>query len=235
MLKVVTNMISAVTMQTLAEALAIVQKAGLDPECSPPRSNTTPAAPASMDLKLPKMIAGDYEPHFSLKHMFKDVQLGIHMANALDIEIPATTVTAGVMYGALNHGWGDLDYAALFKIYDGAFPHRASSNAGRRSDGRRSESSTYRTVPGVPPRIFRRTATDTSTETRNGESKPMEVVADVPKDAKPAGEAASRCRRKPRRTSRAPWSTKRVARRQARRRTAVQSASAAFFFSPAPK
>jgi hypothetical protein len=39
------------------------------------------------------------------------------MANALDIEIPATTVTAGVMYGALNQGWGDLDYAALFKNY----------------------------------------------------------------------------------------------------------------------
>ena len=39
-------------------------------------------------MKLPKMIAADYEPHFSLKHMFKDVQLGIHMANALDIEVP---------------------------------------------------------------------------------------------------------------------------------------------------
>jgi hypothetical protein len=69
------------------------------------------------DLKLPKMMSGDYEPHFSLKHMFKDVQLGIHMANALDIEIPATTVTAGVMYGALNNGWSDLDYSALFKNY----------------------------------------------------------------------------------------------------------------------
>jgi hypothetical protein len=39
------------------------------------------------------------------------------MANALDIEIPATTVTAGVMYGALNNGWGDLDYSVLFKNY----------------------------------------------------------------------------------------------------------------------
>jgi hypothetical protein len=29
-----------------------------------------------------------------------------------------TTVTAGVMYGALNQGWGDLDYASLFKTYE---------------------------------------------------------------------------------------------------------------------
>jgi len=46
------------------------------------------------------------------------VQLGIHVANALDIEIPATTVTAGVMYGALNQGCGELDYSALYKVYE---------------------------------------------------------------------------------------------------------------------
>jgi len=40
-----------------------------------------------IEAKLPKMIAGDYEPHFSLKHMFKDVQLGIRLANGLNIEI----------------------------------------------------------------------------------------------------------------------------------------------------
>lgn len=116
--KVVTNMIAAVSIQTLSEALAIVQKAGLDPEVLGAALEQNACRSGTMDLKLPKMIAGDYEPHFSLKHMFKDVQLGIHVANALDIEIPATTVTAGVMYGALNQGWGDLDFASLYKIYE---------------------------------------------------------------------------------------------------------------------
>lgn len=125
-LKVVTNMIAAVSIQTLGEALAIVQKAGLDPEVLAAALEQNACRSATMDLKLPKMIAGDYEAHFSLKHMFKDVQLGIHIANALDIEIPATTVTAGVMYGALNQGWGDLDYAALYKIYE---PQPASGTA----------------------------------------------------------------------------------------------------------
>jgi 3-hydroxyisobutyrate dehydrogenase-like beta-hydroxyacid dehydrogenase len=116
--KVVTNMIAAVSIQTLGEALAIVQKAGLDPEVLAAALEQNACRSATMDLKLPKMISADYEAHFSLKHMFKDVQLGIHMANALDIEIPATTVTAGVMYGALNQGWGDLDFSALYKIYE---------------------------------------------------------------------------------------------------------------------
>ncbi len=116
-IKVVTNMISAVTVQVLAEALSIVQKAGLEPELLAAAIEQNACRSGVIDLKLPKMMSGDYEPHFSLKHMFKDVQLGIHMANALDIEIPATTVTAGVMYGALNQGWGDQDFSVLFKNY----------------------------------------------------------------------------------------------------------------------
>jgi len=115
--KVVTNMISAVTVQVLAEALSIVQKAGLEPEVLSAAIEQNACRSGVIDLKLPKMVSGDYDPHFSLKHMFKDVQLGIHMANALDIEIPVTTVTAGVMYGALNQGWADLDFSALYKNY----------------------------------------------------------------------------------------------------------------------
>ena len=115
--KVVTNMISAATVQTLAEGLAIVQKAGLNPEVLAAAIGQNACRSGVIDLKLPAMIAGDYAPHFSLKHMFKDVQLGIQMANWLDLEIPVTTVTAGVMFGALNHGWGDLDFSALYKVY----------------------------------------------------------------------------------------------------------------------
>ncbi len=126
-LKVVTNMIAAVSIQTLGEALAIVQKAGLDPEVLAAALEQNACRSGTMDLKLPKMIAGDYDAHFSLKHMFKDVQLGIHIANALDIEIPATTVTAGVMYGALNQGWGDLDFSSLYKIYEPQVAGGASS------------------------------------------------------------------------------------------------------------
>jgi 3-hydroxyisobutyrate dehydrogenase-like beta-hydroxyacid dehydrogenase len=156
-LKVVTNMIAAVSIQTLGEALAIVQKAGLDPEVLAAALEQNACRSPTMDLKLPKMIAGDYDPHFSLKHMFKDVQLGIHIANALDIEIPATTVTAGVMYGALNQGWGDLDYAALYKIYEpqspgGATPEELQSGYAQIEDLDAKEVHYPETKIPAPPR-----------------------------------------------------------------------------------
>ena len=90
-LKVVTNMIAAVSIQTLGEALAIVQKAGLDPEVLAAALEQNACRSATMDMKLPKMIAGDYDAHFSLKHMFKDVQLGIELANKLELDVPATS------------------------------------------------------------------------------------------------------------------------------------------------
>lgn len=122
MLKVATNLITAVTTQTLAEALAITRKAGINPEAFAAVLEHNACRSGVVELKMPKMVTGDFEPHFSLKHMFKDVQLGIHIANSLDLEVPATTVTAGVMYGALNNGWADLDFSSVFKIYDGTMP-----------------------------------------------------------------------------------------------------------------
>ena len=128
-----------------------MQKAGIDPEVLGLALEQNAARSGAMDLKLPMMIEGDYEPHFSLKHMFKDVQLGIHMANALDLEVPATTVTAGVMYGALNHGWADLDFSAIFKVYEPQLSGRnpALPAALPPRDPPRAESKPYRAEPIV--------------------------------------------------------------------------------------
>ena len=175
-LKVATNMITAVTTQTLAEALALVMKAGLSPATFATAIENNACRSGTTDIKLPKMATGDYEPHFSLKHMFKDVQLAIHMANALDIEVPATTVTAGVMYGALNHGWSELDFASVFKLYDGAFPMRKAEPPAQ-IEAPRSKSPAAEATAAKPE------------EKPDGETKPMEVVSDVPRNAKPAGDA----------------------------------------------
>jgi len=166
--KVVTNMIAAVSIQTLAEALALAKKAGVDPEMFAAALEQNACRSGTMGLKLPKMMNGDFEPHFSLKHMFKDVQLGIHLANTLGVEIPATTVTAGVMYGALNHGWADLDFASIYKIYandPGASPNEPA------------------TTPTHDASMIE-AHTRLADEADNGT---LEVVEQVPANAQPAG------------------------------------------------
>jgi 3-hydroxyisobutyrate dehydrogenase-like beta-hydroxyacid dehydrogenase len=115
--KVATNMIAAVTVQTLAEAYAIVKDSGIDPLLLAEALKHHGVRSDVTDAKLAKILQRDYEPHFSLKNMFKDVQLGIHIANSLDIDLPASTTTAGVMYGGLTRGWADEDFSVLARSY----------------------------------------------------------------------------------------------------------------------
>lgn len=115
-IKVVTNMISAATNQSLAESLAIVKKAGLDPNVLAEALHHNAARSGVIDLKLPKMIEGNFEPHFALKHMLKDVKLGIHLAEQLGVSTPAAVSVAGAMTQATKHGWDNLDFSAVAKL-----------------------------------------------------------------------------------------------------------------------
>jgi 3-hydroxyisobutyrate dehydrogenase-like beta-hydroxyacid dehydrogenase len=122
-IKIATNLISAATVQVLAEAVALTVKAGIPAEALAQAIEQNAMRSGVTDLKLPKMIAGDYDPHFSLKHMFKDVQLGVQLANQMGLDLPATTTVAGTLNRGLRQGWGDLDYAAVSKQFeDGAAP-----------------------------------------------------------------------------------------------------------------
>lgn len=118
--KIATNMMAAATVQTLAEALALVGRRGVSAETFANVIEHHGTRSALIDLKLPQMIHGDFAPHFSVKHMFKDVQLGIQMANGVGLDIPATTATASALYGCINSGWEDLDFSVLTRSYAAA-------------------------------------------------------------------------------------------------------------------
>jgi 3-hydroxyisobutyrate dehydrogenase-like beta-hydroxyacid dehydrogenase len=119
--KIATNLISAATVQVLAEAMALTVKAGVPAAALVQAIEQNAMRSGVTDLKLPKMIARDFEPHFSLKHMFKDVQLGVQLANHMGLDLPATTTVAGTLNNGLRRGWGELDYAAVAKQFeDGA-------------------------------------------------------------------------------------------------------------------
>ena len=91
--KVATNMISAVTVQTLAEAYAIVRDPGIDPQA------------LAEALKHHAVRSGDHRREaaedarraitsriFRSSTCSRMSSLGIHIANSLDIDLPATTI-----------------------------------------------------------------------------------------------------------------------------------------------
>src|SRR5690606_33812739 len=69
------------------------------------------------EMKSPGMIADDFDPRFSLKHMFKDVQIALAMAEEFGVELPETAAYAGSAMSGLQKGWGELDFSSVAKHY----------------------------------------------------------------------------------------------------------------------
>ncbi len=117
LVKVATNMISAVSIQALSEALALVEKSGIPPQFLASALDYNGCRSGVMELKLPKMLEADYEPHFSLKHMLKDVQFGLALAKNLGLELPACATTRKAMADAVTEGHGNEDFAVIHKLH----------------------------------------------------------------------------------------------------------------------
>lgn len=116
-IKLATNMISAATVEVLSEALGLVTAAGIDPAKLAEAIGQNACGSTLTSVKLPTMIARDYETHFSLKHMFKDAQYALSLGKRLGMEMPALATTASVMFRAIQKGHGEEDYSVLAAKY----------------------------------------------------------------------------------------------------------------------
>src|SRR4051812_20393291 len=171
--KVATNMITAASVQAAAEALALISKSGLSAEKFVAAMKNNGSNSATLDMKLPMMMEGNFEPHFSVKHMLKDVVIATRLARNFGIEFGATDASRHGLTEEMRQGRGDDDYASLFRQY---FP--AGAAAGAASNGEEEQ-----------PKL-----------TGMDEAKPsepeevpvaVETKAEVPSEAKPMGEVVA--------------------------------------------
>jgi len=125
LVKIATNLVSAATVQVLSEALALLDKADVPLETFIKAIELNAVNSVTAQLKMPLMLTCEFNPHFALKHMLKDVNLGLTEAKACNISLPATHAVAESMRQAVASGWGDLDLAAVSKNY--AFPAKVKS------------------------------------------------------------------------------------------------------------
>jgi 3-hydroxyisobutyrate dehydrogenase-like beta-hydroxyacid dehydrogenase len=112
-LKIATNLISAAVVEAVAEALAITKSQGIAPEklleALVPNANCSPL----ITMKLPAMISGSHEPHFSLKNMLKDARYAQALAKEKELPTPVLDATAKAMDKAVKAGHAEQDYAVV--------------------------------------------------------------------------------------------------------------------------
>lgn len=113
LIKIATNMISAATVGILSEAYGLVEAAGVNPERLVEALQGNACCSPLVAMKLPGILARDYEPHFSLKNMFKDAQYALALGKQLGVPQPVLSTTASVMYRSIQEGRGESDYSVI--------------------------------------------------------------------------------------------------------------------------
>lgn len=115
--KLATNLISACTVQALAEALAIATRHGVSPDDLIEAVSLNASASVLAGMKLPTMAVGNFETHFSLANMGKDSRYMLALAESAGLDTPAIAAVSKRMGELSDQGLGDLDFSAVAKPY----------------------------------------------------------------------------------------------------------------------
>lgn len=117
-LKIATNLVTAVIVEALAEAVAITRACGVPAEKLLEALESNANYSTLIGMKLPTMISGDYEAHFSLVNMLKDTRFALKLAQDAGLPAPVLERTVAVMSQAMGAGKGDLDFSVIAQDYE---------------------------------------------------------------------------------------------------------------------
>ncbi len=115
--KLATNLISACTVQALAESLAIATRHGVSVDCLIEAVSLNASSSVLAGMKLPTMAVGNFDTHFSLANMGKDSRYMLALAESAGLETPAIAAVSKRMHELTGQGLGDLDFSVLAKPY----------------------------------------------------------------------------------------------------------------------
>jgi 3-hydroxyisobutyrate dehydrogenase-like beta-hydroxyacid dehydrogenase len=116
-MKLVTNLISACTVQALAEALATATRHGISPAALTEAVGMNASGSVLAAMKLPTMASGDFDTHFSLANMLKDSRYVLELAADAGLDTPAIRAVSARMAELCNQGLAEKDYSALAAPY----------------------------------------------------------------------------------------------------------------------
>jgi 3-hydroxyisobutyrate dehydrogenase-like beta-hydroxyacid dehydrogenase len=116
--KVVSNAVSAVNCATLAQALVVGRRAGVDLEALLKVMGAGAAASQMLNLKGRPMLEHDFTPLFKLDHMLKDVVLCLQEARESGAGFPSAALAGELYAAAVGRGLGDQDFAAVLEVVE---------------------------------------------------------------------------------------------------------------------
>lgn len=116
-MKLINNVTCAVQAAALAEALSLIERSSLDTKQA--LSVLTEGAPASPIVKTlsARMMAHEYEPHFAVKLMTKDIRYALQEAKQHGQPLATGAAALSVFEGAIADGEGEMDMSSIIEQF----------------------------------------------------------------------------------------------------------------------
>ncbi len=116
--KVANQIIVALNIAAVSEALVFASKAGADPAKVREALMGGFAASRILEVHGERMIKRTFNPGFRIKLHQKDLGLALQGARELGVALPQTASAAQLMQACAAHGLGELDHSALVQALE---------------------------------------------------------------------------------------------------------------------
>jgi 3-hydroxyisobutyrate dehydrogenase-like beta-hydroxyacid dehydrogenase len=117
-LKLINNLILGVAIQASAEALVLAAKAGIDPRKVLEITSVGGARTGAMETRGPWMIERNFDPHFSVDNMYKDLSTAMKLADSCGAVLPAAGVSLDMLRAARSQGKGGKDSCVVLTVIE---------------------------------------------------------------------------------------------------------------------
>jgi 2-hydroxy-3-oxopropionate reductase len=128
--KVANQIIVALNIAAVGEALVFASKAGADPARVRQALMGGFAASRVLEVHGERMVKRTFNPGFRIKLHQKDLNLALQGARALGVALPNTAMTAQLMQACAAAGLADMDHSALVQALEGMAQHAVAGGDG---------------------------------------------------------------------------------------------------------
>jgi 2-hydroxy-3-oxopropionate reductase len=117
--KVANQIIVALNIQAVSEALVFAARAGADPAKVRQALMGGFASSRILEVHAERMLNGTFNPGFRIRLHQKDLNLALGAAKELNLSLPNTAIAQQMFASCAAHGGADLDHSALIMAIEG--------------------------------------------------------------------------------------------------------------------
>jgi len=116
--KLANQIIVAVNIAAVSEALVMATKAGVDPELVYKAIRGGLAGSTVLDAKAPLMMDRKFNPGFRINLHIKDLGNVLETSHGIGVPLPLSAAVMEIMQALKVDGMGDLDHGAIVRFYE---------------------------------------------------------------------------------------------------------------------